>query len=134
MTNEKLIARAASVLNPWTGPDGRIFGDVGAALVSELGKVYVGVCVDTASWGLCAERAAIAAMATAGEYRIRRVVAVWRDGREGRLTVLPPCGICREFMRRIHDGNLDTDVLLGLRQVVKLRDLLPHHDWPEVPE
>jgi cytidine deaminase len=131
MTNDELIARAAAVLNPQDGPDGRLFGDVGAALISEQGHVHVGVCVDTASWGLCAERSAIAAMATAGEYRIARVVAVWRDARDGRLSVLPPCGVCREFMRRIHEGNLDTEVVLGREHAVKLRDLLPYHEWPQ---
>ncbi|WP_300575115.1 cytidine deaminase [Phenylobacterium sp.] len=130
MTTDELIERAASVLNPHTTSEGRLFGDVGAALISERGNVYTGVCIDTASWGLCAERSAIAAMATAGEYRIKQVVAVWRDESNGSLSVLPPCGVCREFMRRIDEGNLDADVLLGRDKAVKLRDLIPHHEWP----
>jgi hypothetical protein len=76
MTNDDLIETAAGVLNRHVGPDGRLFGDVGAALLSEEGNLYTGVCVDTASWGLCAERSAMAAMITAREYRIRKVVAV----------------------------------------------------------
>jgi cytidine deaminase len=131
MTNDELIEEAARKLNPRTGPDNRLFGDVAAALVSEKGDLYTGVCVDTASWGLCAERSAIAAMATAGEYRIRRIVAVWRDERDGKLSVLPPCGVCREFIRRIDEANLDTEVVLGRETVASLRDLLPHHAWPE---
>lgn len=35
------------------------------------------------------EQVAIAAMVTAGEYRIAKIVAVWRDD-QGRLYVLPP--------------------------------------------
>jgi cytidine deaminase len=131
MTNDELIEEAARKLNPVTGPDGRLFGDVAAALVSEKGDLYTGVCIDTASWGICAERSAIATMATAGEYRIRRIVAVWRDERDGRLSVLPPCGVRREFMRRIDEANLDTEVVLGRDTAASLRDLLPHHAWPE---
>jgi cytidine deaminase len=115
--------------------NGRLHGDVGAALVSEEGAIFVGVCVDTAGWGLCAERSAIAAMITAGEYRIRAIVAVWREDAtidpDGKLVVLPPCGYCRQFMRDISDENLETDVILGRDKIVKLKDLLPYHQWPE---
>jgi hypothetical protein len=75
------------------------------------------------------EHAAIAAMVTAGEYQIARIVAVWRD-EQGRLYVLPPCGRCREFIRQIDPVNLDTEVVLGLNQSALLRDLLPVWEWP----
>jgi cytidine deaminase len=130
MTNDELIHIAASVLSPRTTADGRLFGDVGAALISERGVIYKGVCIDTASWGLCAERSAIAAMATAGEYRIARIVAVCRDEPSGKLFVLPPCGICREFMRSIAEANLDAEVVLGPDETLTLRSLLPRHEWP----
>jgi cytidine deaminase len=130
MTNEELIQRAASVLKPHTSAAGRLFGDVGAALISEGGTLHKGICIDTASWGLCAERSAIAAMATAGEYRIAKIVAVWRDGRTGELSVLPPCGVCREFMRSLDDANLETEVVLGRDETLRLKDLLPHYRWP----
>ncbi|NIK55181.1 hypothetical protein [Kribbella shirazensis] len=63
--NDELIDAAVAVLNPqWVGD--RLFGDVAAALVTDAGNVYVGVCIDTASGtGFCAEHAAIAAMVTA---------------------------------------------------------------------
>jgi cytidine deaminase len=80
--------------------------------------------------GFCAEHSAIAAMVTAGEYRISAIVAVWRDDAD-RLYVLPPCGRCREFIRQIDPGNLDTSVVLGLELAVALRDLLPAHGWPD---
>jgi cytidine deaminase len=76
--SDELISKAQSVINPKT-INGRLHGDVGAALISEKGDIYVGVCVDTSGWGLCAERSAIAAMITAGEYRIRSIVAVWQE-------------------------------------------------------
>ena len=87
------------------------------------------------SWGICAERSALAAMVTAGEYRIDTVVAVWRD--EGtpdrRAFVLPPCGHCREFMRALDPANLDARVLLSRTAGAPLRDLLPQHGWPQEP-
>lgn len=132
MTNDELIAMAAGVLNPHTTADGRVFGDVAAALVTDRGTVFCGVCIDTGSGtGFCAEHAAIAAMVTAGEYRIARIVAVWRDDREGELHVVPPCGRCREFIRQIDEANLATEVVLGTTKVVTLQELLPHHEWPE---
>jgi cytidine deaminase len=131
MTDDDLIMSAESVLSPYTTKEGRLFGNVGAALISEKGHIFTGACIDTASWGLCAERSAIAAMITAKEYKIRKVVAVWRDEQDGRLYVLPPCGICREFMLRVDEANLETHVILGRHKAVKLKELIPHHEWPE---
>ncbi|AXG82688.1 cytidine deaminase [Streptomyces paludis] len=109
---------------------GRLFGDVASTLVTEAGGVYSGVCIDTGSGtGFCAEHAAIAAMVTAGEYRITKVVAVWRSD-EGILHVLPPCGRCREFIRQIDPANLDTEVVLARDRSARLRELLPAHEWP----
>ncbi len=130
MTNEELIARAASVLKPYTAKD-RTIGDVGAAVWSAMGHVYTGVSIDTPGWGLCAERSAIAAMVTSGEYRIAMLAAVWKDEASGKMHVLPPCGICREFMRALDEGNLDAQVVLGRNKAVTLRALLPYSAWPE---
>lgn len=127
--NNELIRIATSVLNPYT-VQGRVFGDVGAALLSEGGRVYTGVSVDTPSWGLCAERSAMAAMITARQYRINKIVAVWKDQRSGKLHILPPCGICREFMRAVDASNLQTEVILSLLRSARLEDLLPLHEWP----
>ena len=99
--------------------------------MTAAGSVYSGVCIDTASGtGFCAEHAAIAAMVTAGEYRIARIVATWRSD-AGELYVLPPCGRCRELIRQIDPANLDTEVVLGVDSSAPLRDLLPYHDWPD---
>ena len=129
-STDELIAAAAAVLNPHHAGD-RLFGDVAAALDTEDGHRHLGVCIDTGSGtGFCAEHAAIAAMVTAGEYRIARIVAVWRDER-GRLYVLPPCGRCREFIRQIDDHNIGTRVVLGRDREVPLASLLPEHEWPD---
>ncbi|MCB0147092.1 MAG: hypothetical protein KDE01_05510, partial [Caldilineaceae bacterium] len=75
------------------------------------------------SMGFCAEHAAAAALVTAGENRVLKMVAVAADGR-----ILPPCGRCREFISQLHDENLATEVLVDDGVIVALRDLLPY-DW-----
>jgi cytidine deaminase len=128
MTDEELIRKARAVVNPRKIANGCTVGDVGCALLTDRGNLYVGVCIDAAGgMGFCAEHSAIASMVTHGEQSIGRIVAVLGDG-----TVLPPCGRCREFMRQVDAGNMDyTEVLLGRDRAVKLRDLLPH-PWDEV--
>lgn len=130
MKNQELISAAEGVLCPCT-VKGRSFADVGAAVLSGTDRLFLGVCVDTPSWGLCAERSALAAMITAGEYRFKKAVAVWRDPASTSLYILPPCGACREFMRCIDDANLDAEIILGRSRVARLRELLPEHAWPE---
>ena len=104
--HKDLIDAAAAKLRPHHVGD-RLIGDVAACLVSGSGERFFGVSLDTGSGtGFCAEHAAIAAMVTAGENRIRTVVAVWRND-DGRLHVLPPCGRCREFIRQVDPGNLE---------------------------
>lgn len=124
----ELISTARGVLNPHL-VGGRLFGNV-ASLVTATGNRFSGVCIDTGSGTrFCAEHSAIAAMVTAGEYQIAKIVAVWRDG-DDLVYVLPPCGRCREFIRQIDPANLDTEVILGVDQSATLRELLPAHEWP----
>ena len=128
-TTEDLIGRAVSVLNRHRVGD-RLFGDVGCALSTTAGNIYLGVCIDTGSGTrFCAEHSAIAAMVTAGEFTIKTIAAVWKD-EHGATYVLPPCGRCREFIRQISEDNLETDVILGRDNLVKLKGLLPYHEWP----
>jgi len=130
ISHDALIACAEAVLNPHT-VDGRRFGNVAATLVTEAGTVFSGVCIDTGSGtGFCAEHAAIAAMVTAREHKIMKIVAVWRDD-NGVLHVVPPCGRCREFIRQIDQANLGTEVVLSRTDSARLRDLLPHSEWPQ---
>jgi len=90
-TLEELITSAQALLRPHRVGD-RLLGDVAATLVTDAGRRYGGVCIDTGSGtGFCAEQSAIAAMVTAGEYRISAIVAVWRD-EQGDLYVLPRAG------------------------------------------
>ena len=124
MTFDELYAKAKAVLNPRKLSASAEAGGVGAALLTASGQVYVGVCIDTAcSMGFCAEHAAAAAMITAGENHVVKMVAVDWDGQ-----ILPPCGRCREFISQLHDDNFNTAVLVGPGVIVTLHQLLPH-DW-----
>jgi cytidine deaminase len=132
MDDKELIQKAASVINLRKVGD-RLIGDVGAALVSEKGNIYTGICMDLPSGiGFCAEHSAIAAMATAGEEHIQKIVAVWKD-KDGQLFVIPPCGRCREFIRQIDGRNIETEVIISPNKTVLLKELLPYHDsWEPV--
>ena len=126
MEFNELVKIAEETLNPRDIGDDASAGSVAAALVTDRGNVYRGVCIDVACGiGFCAEHAAIAAMITAGETRIEKIVAVYCEGNR----IVAPCGRRREFMYQIDSGNLETQVLLA-SGVVTLRELLPHI-WKE---
>jgi len=127
MNNESLIIKAASVIKSRKCKD-FLIGDVGCALITEKGNIYLGTCADISSNTFCAEKAAVAAMVTSGESRIKKIVAVWKDERNN-LFVIPPCGSCRELIRTVDNNNLDTEVVLDISKVATLRELLPYHDW-----
>lgn len=101
-------------------------GEVAAAIYSESGKIYTGVCIDTCSTlGICAERNAIFNMITNGENAFSRVVAIMPDGKSG-----APCGACRELMVQLMPHTYrDVEILLDYEneKVVTLGELTP--EW-----
>jgi cytidine deaminase len=110
LTVGDLIEKAKTVLSPRELYLGNRAGDVACALQSVAGNIYLGVCMD------------IAAMITAGETAIARVVAISGDGK-----ILPPCGRCRELMYEIDASNLEaTLVIVGQKKAILLKELLPH--------
>lgn len=97
---------------------------VSAAILAASGNVYTGVNIDTAcSMGFCAEHSAIAAMATAGETKVAKVIAVHDDGK-----IIPPCGRCRQFLSQLDDENMNAEIMIADNVVKKLSELLPF-DW-----
>ena len=99
---------------------------VGAAVLTDGGKIYTGCNVENASYGLtlCAERVAVGAAVAAGARRVR-AVAVVADG-----TDLPyPCGACRQVLAELAPD--DAPVLVARRGQVRqaeqftLGELLP---------
>lgn len=99
-------------------------GGVAAAVLSESGKIYTGVCIDTAcGLGVCAERNALFNMITQGETRLSRVLALMSNGKNG-----APCGACREFIVQLMEKDYqNVEVMMDYRhnEVVKMNELTP---------
>ena len=99
-------------------------GEVSAAIESESGKIYTGVCVDSAcTLGVCAERNAMFNMITNGEYKIKRVLAIMPDGNTG-----APCGACREFMMQLMGKDAkDVQIMIDYKnnRIMTLKELTP---------
>ena len=101
-------------------------GGVAAAVLSDSGKIYTGVCIDTCSTlGICAERNAIFNMITNGDDIIRRVIAIMPNGKTG-----APCGACRELMVQLmSDDYKNVEIMLDYEnnKVITLGELTP--EW-----
>ena len=99
-------------------------GCVAAAILSESGRIYTGVCVDTAcTLGICAERNAIFNMLTNGDDRISKVLAIMPDGKNG-----APCGACRELMVQLMpDGYRNIEILMDYEsgKITTLGEITP---------
>ena len=82
---------------------------VGAAVLAASGTIYAGANVENASYpiGICAERSAIAAAASAGE-RALEAVAIFTDTE----TPVCPCGMCRQMIREFAQ---DLPIILASR-------------------
>jgi cytidine deaminase len=122
---DTLYERAFSVRKPRKIAGMVSGGEVGSAILSKSGNIYTGVCVDSCSTlGICAERAALFSMISAGEDAIDKVVAVMPDGNTG-----APCGACRELMMQLSNGKGDIEILMQRepRIIVTLKSLMP--EW-----
>ncbi len=103
---------------------------VGAALLTESGKVFLGCNIENASYGVsnCAERTAFFKAISEGEMKFSKIAIV--GGPRGTEANEPcsPCGICRQVMYEFCD--LDAFQILledGNNAITKvsLRELLP---------
>ena len=97
-------------------------GGVSAAILTEKGNVYTGVCIDTAcSLGMCAERNTIANMITNGEYKIVKLVCYFYNGELGF-----PCGACRELFMQIDKNSGEIEILINYEtmEIIKLKDII----------
>ena len=97
---------------------------VGAAIKSEKGNIFVGVNVENAAYpeGTCAEAGAIAAMIAAGDESIVEVYVV----ADCPLPV-PPCGGCRQKLAEFADPDVIVTLANcdGTETKLKVSDLLP---------
>jgi cytidine deaminase len=118
---ERLTAAAAAARLQAVAPYSKF--QVGAALLTDDGRVFTGVNVESASYGLtmCAERTAVFKAVSEGARRFT-AIAVATD--EERPT--PPCGACRQVL---WDQARDVWVILhsvrGAHEEMRLSALLP---------
>ncbi|MDA7886820.1 cytidine deaminase [bacterium] len=101
---------------------------VSAALLAESGKIYTGVNVENASYGLtiCAERVAVGSAITAGERKFEKLVVVVRGGGS-------PCGACRQVLNEFAPELpvLMVDELGRVSSETTLAGLLPRAFGPQ---
>jgi cytidine deaminase len=102
--------------------------EVAAALRTRSGGVHLGLHVESSIGraSICAEGAAIAAAAAAGDTEIETIVAVLDTGDGWR--VVTPCGLCRELISDYSPEAVVIDYDVAPEQQVKpvpVSELLP---------
>lgn len=116
---EPLIAAAWDVRNRAYAPYSNF--QVGAALLAEDGRRFVGCNVENVSYGLtnCAERVAVGAAVAAGTRTIVAVVVAADTG-----SPISPCGACRQVLAEFGNPRILL-VNRTSRLEVGLDELLP---------
>jgi len=102
---------------------------VGAAILTDGGKIHSGSNVENASYGLsiCAERNAATTMASADpEDRHIELVAVYSPN----ASPCFPCGACRQFLREFGCKEVVVEDGSGLRRY-PFDQILPNSFGPE---
>lgn len=127
MNEKTLVELAFSMLPRAYAPYSHFH--VGAALLGEDGKVYLGCNIENASYGAtnCAERTALFKGVSEGCLRFTAIAVV--GGKEGKVEdFTPPCGICRQALAEFCDPA-SFQVILACspeeRKVYTLAELLP---------
>ena len=117
---EELVAAARAARKNAYAPYSRF--PVGAAALA-AGRIFMGVNVENASYPLsvCAERNAVAAAVSAGEWQIDAVAVVAGD-----RDVAPPCGGCRQVLNEFGPEMLVVaESPAGIRRTWRLAKLVP---------
>jgi len=99
---QSLIQQAISVRQRAYAPYSQY--QVGAALLTNSGKVYLGVNIENAAYptGICAERVAVFKAVSEGEMHFTAIAVATSNGGT-------PCGSCRQVLAEF---GLDTLVLI----------------------
>jgi cytidine deaminase len=118
----KLIAAAKAVQRNAHAPYSKF--RVGAALLTKSGKVYTGVNVENASYGLtnCAERVAVGKAVSEGHRQFQAIAVVAPSA------ALSPCGACRQVLAEFGECVVICADSHNTRRVKihLLSELLPH--------
>lgn len=120
-TRQKLIQKAREAWHRAYAPYSKYA--VGAALLTDSGKIFDGVNIENAVYPLtvCGERVAVFKAVSEGEMSFQAIAVVTKNGGT-------PCGSCRQVLAEF---GLDTIVLIAdlngnLVHELTVADLLPH--------
>jgi cytidine deaminase len=118
----QLISSARGLVGKFDLGNDSKAGSVAAALKTEAGNIYTGICLQLeCGIGFCAEHSAVAEMLKHRERVITEIVAI------NKKRILPPCGRCRELIAQVAPANRYTKVILSESQSIFMHELLPHH-------
>ena len=136
MTNEELVKIAYEAQKLSYSP----YSDfqVGAALLTKSGKVYMGCNIENAAFSPtnCAERTAFFKAISEGERDFTAIAVVGnkKDAPEETWEFCSPCGVCRQVMLEFVKPE-EFVIVLGCGKELKtftLRELLPESFSPEM--
>lgn len=132
MTDKELLSLAVKAMENSYSPYSNC--KVGAALLTQSGKVYTGTNIENAAFGptVCAERVAIFKAVSDGEKSFSKIAVV--GGKNGVINgIFAPCGVCRQVMREFCSD--DFTVIMGTSEnehkLLTLAELLPLSFSPE---
>ena len=98
---------------------------IGAVLVTDDGKLYTGVNVENASFGLtnCGERTAIFKAVSEGERSFKELIIYGQTEKP-----VSPCGACRQVMAEFFEPDLPVTLVAKDKStvVMTVRELLPY--------
>lgn len=98
---------------------------IGAVLVTAEGKIYTGVNVENASFGLtnCGERTAIFKAVSEGERSFEELIIYGQTEKP-----VSPCGACRQVMAEFFEPDLPVTLVAKDKStvVMTVKELLPY--------
>lgn len=98
---------------------------IGAVLVTDEGKIYTGVNIENASFGLtnCGERTAIFKAVSEGERSFKELIIYGQTEKP-----VSPCGACRQVMAEFFEPDLPVTLVAKdkLTVVMTVKELLPY--------
>ena len=135
MTDRELVAEAIEARKKSYSPYSGYM--VGAALLTEDGKVYRGCNIENAAYSPtnCAERTAFFKAVSEGEKKFSAIAVIGghKDARPEEFGYFYPCGVCRQVMMEFCAG--DFLIILGRQdgsyKTYTLSGLLPEGFGPE---
>ena len=97
MNSNELLAKAAEAMKNSYAPYSKF--NVGAALLSKSGKIYLGCNIENSSYGaaVCAERTAFFKAVSESEREFEAIAIVGGADFDTK-DECPPCGLCRQVM------------------------------------